>query len=235
MILLYILFLICFIILRYSIPNSVDDDDAFTCGVTEIEERAIGLKKSIFKPGETVYLNFVNKTDEKKILDILKKEAFPYINLNFKLGNKQPQISIQTNAPKKSAAVSGNTQGVGTREPKISLWTLKQGTVLHEFGHALGLKHEQTNPSPNNEIAWNVDTVLKKYKTKNWKESEIYKQIINRDTSNQALYTKWDSKSIMNYNITDPDLTKNKMKLFRGTEYSDGDKLWLKVKYGIKK
>lgn len=231
MILLLILFLISFIILYL---NSVNDD-TFTCGVTEIDERAIGLKKQIFKPGETVYLNFVNKTDEKTILNILKQQAFPHINLNFKLGNKQPQIKIQTNASKGSLTISGTTEGTGTRNPTMKLWSLNQGTVLHEFGHTLGLKHEQTNPSPSNKIEWNVKEVLKKYKAKNWKESDIYRQILNRDTSNNVLYTKWDPKSIMNYNITDPDLTENRIKLYRGTEYSKGDKLWFKVKYGTKK
>lgn len=229
MILFFTLFLVSYIIL-YLIPDD-DEDETFTCDV--IEERAIGLKKQIFKPGETVYLNFLNKTDDKTVLDILKQKAFPHINLNFKIGNKQPQIKIQTNNDK--AAISGTTEGVGTRNPTIKLWSLKQGTILHEFGHALGLKHEQTNPSPDNKIEWNVDEVLKKYKAKNWKESEIYRQILNRDTSNNVLYTKWDPKSIMNYSITDPNLTQNQMKLYRGAEYSDGDKLWFKVKYGIKK
>ncbi len=233
---IFIFMLIVFTLLIFRNTTNNIDTNTFTCGVSHnAEERAIGLQKPIFKSGETVYINFIDKKDEKSIYPILQKYAFPFINLNFKIGKQQPSITIDTSSVKPSIDIDGNTIGIGTRSPTIKLWSTNQGTVLHEFGHALGLKHEQTNPSPDNKIHWNVDEVMKKYKAKKWDVKEIDRQIIQRDTSKNMLYTKFDPKSIMNYSITDPKLTTNHLILYRGKILSDGDKLWLKIKYGKKK
>lgn len=207
------------------------------------QERAVGIKDRIFEPDETVYITFDSKNTHKdnvKVLKILKKYAYPHINLNFKAiqGQKNDKsaavIRFKLGEEKPSQQVSGKTTGIGSRQPEITLWKLNQGTVLHEFGHALGLYHEQSNPAPNNMIEWNVDNVLKKYKSMNWKEQDIYKQIINRNTDKNLIYTKWDPKSIMNYNITNPDLTVNNILIQRGNKYSKGDKAWFQQKYGTK-
>ena len=59
------------------------------------------------------------------------------------------------------------------KEPTAIQWNSKgmRGTVLHEFGHALGLLHEQSYPGA---IKWNKDTVYKHYlKTQKWDKATV--------------------------------------------------------------
>jgi hypothetical protein len=80
-------------------------------------------------------------------------------------------------------------------------WDLRElrGTVLHEFGHALGLLHEQSYP---NAINWNKDTVYKYYKaTQDWDEDQVDNNVL--EVANQFFTngTSYDPKSIMHYSV----------------------------------
>jgi hypothetical protein len=211
---------------------------AYTCGVDEEPDyRAVGiLKKDGFQPGQTVNLAFQGDTSKAtQTLIILKKYAFPYINLNFQIGRTGDSvITINVNPKGPTANINGNTTGIGTKNPVISIYKLEQGVVLHEFGHAMGLFHEHQNPSQNNPIVWDKNQVYAHYiEKKHWKKDAVDSQILNRRNTAKSLYTPWDSKSIMNYNIQS-GLTSAPVKIFVGQEYSDGDKSWFKLKYGIK-
>jgi len=236
--LLILLIIIICISLLYTLKKN--EGEPYTCGVdNEPEYRAVGvLKTAGFQPGQTVNLAFEGDVSKaSQVLTILKKYAFPYINLRFQIGRTGDSVvTIKVNpAQGPTANISGNTTGIGTKNPVVSIYTLKQGTILHEFGHAMGMFHEHQNPSPNNPIQWDKAAVYAFYVDKqHWKKDSVDSQILNRRNKAKSLYTAWDTKSIMNYNIK-MGLTSAPVKVFVGGEYSDGDKSWFKLKYGVKK
>ena len=80
-------------------------------------------------------------------------------------------------------------------------WNYKEirGTVLHEFGHALGLLHEQSYPGA---IKWNKDTVYKYYqKTQGWDKSKIDFNVLQASNQFYTNGTQYDPKSIMHYSV----------------------------------
>lgn len=218
-----------------------EEDNSYTCGANqkpklEREYRAVGVSKDRgFKGGQTVYLAFEGDIEKSKyVLGILKQYAFPFINLKFKIGrNNDSTITIKTSPPAgPSSAISGNTTGIGTKTPTVTIYKLTQGVVLHEFGHAMGMFHEHQNPAPNNPIQWNKDQVYAYYiDRQQWKKNAVDDQILNRRDKAKSLFTNWDKNSIMNYNIR-PGFTSAPVQTFVGQEYSDGDKQWFKLKYG---
>ena len=51
--------------------------------------------------------------------------------------------------------------------------------ILHEFGHALGLKHEHQNPAFR--IQWNESAIIQHLKqSQGWSEAQIRHNVINR-------------------------------------------------------
>lgn len=72
-------------------------------------------------------------------------------------------------------------------------------TALHEIGHTLGLQHE--HQSPFSGITWNTKNVYKQFALppNEWNKSEIRTNIIDKLSANKMLGSKWDPKSIMEY------------------------------------
>ncbi|MDQ6527638.1 matrixin family metalloprotease [Flavobacterium sp. LHD-85] len=71
-------------------------------------------------------------------------------------------------------------------------------TVLHEFGHALGLVHE--NASPASKINWNLAKVYQYYSELNgWSKDEVDRYVIK--TPESTNYSQYDALSIMHYYI----------------------------------
>ena len=72
--------------------------------------------------------------------------------------------------------------------------------ILHEFGHALGLKHEHQNPAVS--IRWNEQAVLAEYrKRQKWSDDKIRRNVLNRLNVDQTNFTEFDPASIMLYAI----------------------------------
>jgi len=71
-------------------------------------------------------------------------------------------------------------------------------TILHEFGHALGLHHEHLHPNAN--ILWNKEAVYDELmSSQGWSRGYIDTQMFNH--SDDYLATEFDPKSIMMYYI----------------------------------
>ncbi|MBJ7882966.1 M12 family metallopeptidase [Gelidibacter salicanalis] len=109
-----------------------------------------------------------------------------------------------------------------------------RGTVLHEFGHALGLVHEHQNP--NSELVWNEPAVFDYYaRTQGWNEEETYENVIYRynfGAYNHEDATKFDPTSVMIYEIPSWMLKNSSGIGFKeNDELSDLDKQLIKTKY----
>ena len=77
---------------------------------------------------------------------------------------------------------------------------LMERVILHEFGHALGLKHE--HQSPESSIRWNEQKVIADCKKRlGWDEAKTRHNILDRLNEEQTNFTTFDKESIMLYPI----------------------------------
>ena len=80
----------------------------------------------------------------------------------------------------------GYVQGLGT-------------TIIHEFGHAIGMTHELQTPF-NYPFIWNTTSVYNFYSvTNNWDTTQVNDQVLRQDTSTNLNGSAFDMYSIMKY------------------------------------
>jgi hypothetical protein len=76
-------------------------------------------------------------------------------------------------------------------------------TTIHEFGHAIGLRHEHI--SPNVAFNWNEAQIIADLRQQGWPEDQTRRNIIDnllKSNSRSAFFTtRFDPKSIMIYSI----------------------------------
>lgn len=74
-------------------------------------------------------------------------------------------------------------------------------TTIHEFGHALGLKHEHQSPAA--KICWDWDKVIPYFNDKEgWSEKRTRGNLEKLSDNNVGNYSAHDPKSIMHYGIS---------------------------------
>ncbi len=74
-------------------------------------------------------------------------------------------------------------------------------TILHEFGHALGLLHEHQNPSGG--IPWDEAAVYNHYRqTQGWDAQTTYANVIQKASRNATQFSAYDPRSIMHYPVS---------------------------------
>lgn len=97
--------------------------------------------------------------------------------------------------------------------------------ILHEFGHALGLEHEHQHRDYAAE--WDIEMLCAKH---GWTPEDVrfnYDKITRAD----ALFSRYDPKSIMHYPVDPGDTKNNVASVPRNRVLSHGDKEWLRQLY----
>lgn len=102
-------------------------------------------------------------------------------------------------------------------------------TILHEFGHALGLLHEHQNPAGG--IPWDEEKVYAFYlRTQGWDRRTTYHNVIARQERNETQYSAYDPVSIMHYPV-DPQLTQGGYEVGLNTAISATDARFIAQMY----
>jgi hypothetical protein len=105
-------------------------------------------------------------------------------------------------------------------------------TIIHEFGHALGMLHEhQNNLSNSNPIKLNKENVKKYYRNQGMGDEGAFTNVLEMygcSTTKNCKYTgtKYDKKSIMLYYLPDDWIIGNNP-TYANFVLSDEDKGWL--------
>ncbi len=132
------------------------------------------------------------------------------------------------NAPGTLGASSGSIQRGMHRNNGFTTGA----TVIHEFGHALGMLHEHQNPR-GTPIEWNKEAVWNAYcgPPNNWDWQAISGNVLDSLTLDSTNGSSFDPDSIMIYQFS-PQLTLNmKNGTHMNAELSTLDKQWLQKTY----
>lgn len=103
-------------------------------------------------------------------------------------------------------------------------------TVIHEFGHALGMIHEHQHPLA--AIPWDKDKVYTYYAgyPNYWSKSDVDNNLFAKYATTQTQYSTYDPSSIMHYSISSA-LTTNGFSVGNNTVLSATDKSFIAQVY----
>jgi hypothetical protein len=168
---------------------------------------------------DPLYQTIQGKVDAKTLIrTVVQDRLAPLVNLKFTFTEDVNQSDIRIlfkkgigcssiignsrSAPKFSKGEKNNIQPAGQPEPTMTYSWLDVSTVLHEFGHAIGMIHEHSNPQ-NNPIKWNRPAVYCEYRRRNpsWTDADIEANVLEMYNTTQINGSSYDSASIMIYSF----------------------------------
>lgn len=204
--------------------------------------RAAVLKEARWQPGATIRIRFLAGSPAlQRRVRTTANEWTKCANLNFEFDTRAPSdIRIGLTKGNGSWSRLGTLcRAIREPEPTMNLdWETDdppqdklRRTVLHEFGHAIGLIHEHSNPH-GRRIAWNTAAVkadLSRHPY-NWTDRDIETNIYQHYNQADVLATERDPLSIMIYPIPEA-WTLDKFSAPWNHELSDEDKRLVEYVY----
>lgn len=219
----------------FDLVNSTSDS-------TDVATRAVISKNSKWANGATIRIKFMNGTSylQNKVKQFANQWT-SYANLKFVWVSSTEaadlRIAFKWNGDAGSWSYIGtDCKYIAQTEPTMNFgWfniltsdTEFSRTVIHEFGHALGLKHEQQHPL--NTISWNKPVVYAYYAKQGWDKNQVDLNVFSKISVGSSNYSSYDKNSIMHYPI-DPALTTNGYSVGWNTVLSATDKQFIAAQY----
>lgn len=163
------------------------------------------------------------------------KQWQPSINLTLEFADDAVgDIRISMEAPLNYSAIGTDATLRGPGENTMNIGTelthpAFESTVLHEFGHALGMEHEHQHPKA--DIPWNRPFVYHYYLTRyNWSKEEVDHNLFKTLETFTTRTTPYDKKSIMHYQIPN-ELTTGNWSVEKNTSLSQNDRRLMRKIY----
>ena len=159
-----------------------------------------GLKDS---NGKSIQLDPIEEEIRKlspieAVKKIVRERIQPIVGLKF-IFVENGNIRIGFNPHGGSFSLVGTDCIKSKDRVTMNFGWLDAGTIMHEFGHVLGLIHEHQNPKGKT-IPWDDSKVYDWAKqTQGWDKQTTYHNIIERYKVDQLNASKFDKYSIMEY------------------------------------
>jgi hypothetical protein len=189
--------------------------------------------------GQNIYIKFLSGSNAlQNKIKVFSKEWGKYANIKFVFvskGNSNVRINLDSNGGHNSSiGTLANSVSQGEKTMNLDTTdfindTILKRTVLHEFGHVLGLLHEHFNPVSG--ISWNKDSVYEDlYKSDGWDKEKVDNNIFQVYKLSYTNGTLYDELSIMEYPIS-PNWTTNGYSVSWNNDLSNGDKILIGALY----
>jgi hypothetical protein len=187
--------------------------------------------------GDTLNIKFLNGDEALK--DRLKTIALEWtkyanIKFNFDSDDDSAPIRIKFGDMSTDSKIGTDSLTYPIEEPTMhymanNAGSLEKNKVLHEFGHILGLIHEQFHPEK--EIKWNKEAAINYYKGNyNYTEEDCERNLFRKYLRNQCQFFEFDPNSIMMYPIP-ASITLNGSAYEEGSDLSESDKKYISMIY----
>jgi serralysin len=189
--------------------------------------------------GQTVSVLFLNGSPllKQKVQQIASEwMVCANIKLNF---NNDPNADIQINFDNSNRSwswIGTDCRNIPSGQATMNFGWFTDNTstqelsrvVLHEFGHAIGMIHEQS--SPNQNISWNKPAVYAHYAQFGWSQADVDFNIFTKYSQTQANSSNYDPSSIMHYPVP-ASFTTNGFSIGWNNYLSNVDKLFIEGEY----
>jgi serralysin len=96
--------------------------------------------------------------------------------------------------------------------------------VVHEFGHAIGMIHEQSQPM--NTIKWDKAAVYRHYEQLGWSKAQVDSNVFEQYSKEITQFSHYDTESIMHYPVP-KEFTTDGNAVGWNTELSEMDKAFI--------
>jgi len=140
-----------------------------------------------------------NLSPQEAVKMVLKERIAPLCDLKFIFVQDKGNVRIGFNSNGGSWSLTGTDCLKSKDATTMNFGWLDAATMMHEFGHMIGMIHEHDNPR-GNPIEWNKPALFAWAKqTYDWDKQTVDTNIIHRYDISQLNASKFDPYSIMLY------------------------------------
>lgn len=192
-----------------------------------------------WKPGRTLRVSLRGGTPYvRSKVQLFANVWSEYANIRFQFVQQEPaeiRVSFEPNN-RSWSYVGTDALVIDSNEPTMNFGWFHDNTedsefsrtVVHEFGHALGCIHEQSQPHA--VIHWNKERVYQYYATLGWSRGEVDSFVFFKFDPSTVKSSEYDPLSIMHYPIP-KDFTTDGFVVGWNTHLSEKDIQFIKTIY----
>jgi hypothetical protein len=194
-------------------------------------DSGIEFVKSTAKNVDPIEIEISNLTPINAIKKVVNERIQPLVNLKLIFVNNSSTADIRISFDNKE----GSKSAIGTyalKKPKnkytMNFAWFNASTILHEFGHAIGMRHEHQGPFSN--IQWDKEVLDEYYEELGWSPAKVQRNIIDKKNPKDIIGSDFDPLSIMLY-FFPPEFTLNHIGTPENERLSGYDVIWITKTY----